>query len=56
MELDYGVGTIIDRLKQLHLDENTVVFFSSDNGAALVSSCFGKIRSITCCILYANAC
>lgn len=46
MELDYGVGKIIDKLKQLGLDDNTVVFFSSDNGAALVSSCFGEWNTV----------
>jgi len=30
--LDQGVGQIIDRLKDLNLDNNTIVFFSSDNG------------------------
>ena len=34
MELDYGVGQILDRLKELKLDKNTFAFFSSDNGAA----------------------
>ncbi len=31
--LDRDVGQIIDLLKKLDLDENTIVFFSSDNGA-----------------------
>jgi arylsulfatase A-like enzyme len=30
--LDRDVGRILDRLKQLHIDDNTVVFFASDNG------------------------
>lgn len=34
MELDYGVGSILNKLKQLKIDGNTFVFFSSDNGAA----------------------
>ena len=34
MELDYGVGSILNKLKQLKIDGNTMVFFSSDNGAA----------------------
>ena len=34
MELDYGVGQILGKLKQLGLDDNTFAFFSSDNGAA----------------------
>lgn len=33
-ELDYGVGEILNKLIQLQQDENTFVFFSSDNGAA----------------------
>ena len=32
-ELDKGVGKILDTLKDLDLDENTFVFFFSDNGA-----------------------
>jgi arylsulfatase A len=31
--LDDAVGQVLDRLKKLGLDENTVVFFASDNGA-----------------------
>nr|XP_039261192.1 N-acetylgalactosamine-6-sulfatase-like [Styela clava] len=38
MELDYGVGSILNLLKELNLDQNTLVFFSSDNGAAMLSS------------------
>ena len=33
-ELDYGVGKILGKLKQLGVQDNTFVFFSSDNGAA----------------------
>ena len=33
MEVDYGVGVILAKLKQLNIDQNTLVFFSSDNGA-----------------------
>jgi len=32
-ELDKGVGRMLDTLKELGLDENTFVFFFSDNGA-----------------------
>jgi len=30
--LDADVGRLLDKLKELKLDENTIVFFSSDNG------------------------
>ena len=33
--IDDGVGQIMDELKTLHLDQNTLVFFASDNGAPL---------------------
>ena len=31
-ELDFSVGQILDKLKQLGLDDNTLVIFTSDNG------------------------
>ena len=31
-ELDWSVGQIVEKLKQLKLDKNTLVFFLSDNG------------------------
>ena len=40
-ELDYGVGVILDKLKSLGLADDTIVFFSSDNGAALVGKSHG---------------
>lgn len=30
--MDEGIGELLAQLKQLGLDENTVVMFSSDNG------------------------
>lgn len=36
-ELDKGVGMIMDTLKELKLDENTFVFFFSDNGDVRMS-------------------
>ncbi|XP_070575568.1 N-acetylgalactosamine-6-sulfatase-like [Ptychodera flava] len=33
-ELDYGVGQILNKLKELKIEHNTFVFFTSDNGAA----------------------
>ena len=35
-EIDAGVGRILDKLKELKLDENTLVFFTSDNGPWLI--------------------
>lgn len=37
MELDHCVGLILSSLQRLGVDENTFVFFTSDNGAALMS-------------------
>ncbi len=37
-ELDWSVGEILKALKQLDLDENTLVIFTTDNGAASGSS------------------
>jgi len=31
-QLDWSVGQVLDTLKRLHLDENTLVLFTSDNG------------------------
>ncbi|XP_053282218.1 N-acetylgalactosamine-6-sulfatase [Pleuronectes platessa] len=38
MELDYSVGQILSQLRTLGIDNNTFVFFTSDNGAALISA------------------
>jgi N-acetylgalactosamine-6-sulfatase len=43
MELDSGVGRILQKLVDLQIDNNTFVIFSSDNGAALHSGINGKI-------------
>lgn len=37
-ELDWSVGQIMQTLKELRLDDKTLVIFTSDNGAALGSS------------------
>lgn len=37
MELDDAIGQILARLRTLGLDNNTFVFFTSDNGAAVMS-------------------
>ncbi|ESN92640.1 hypothetical protein HELRODRAFT_95956 [Helobdella robusta] len=34
MELDYGVGRILEALRKLRIENDTFVLFSSDNGAA----------------------
>lgn len=30
--MDWNIGRMLDKLKQLHLDENTLIIFTSDNG------------------------
>lgn len=42
MELDYGVGKILQTLKDLKVDSNTLVIFSSDNGGATYAKEMGK--------------
>ena len=37
-DLDAGVGVLLDKLKELGLEENTLVVFTSDNGATPQSS------------------
>ena len=44
MELDYGVGKILDKLRELGIAENTFAFFSSDNGAATYAHEDGTCR------------
>eukprot|EP00116_Pleurobrachia_bachei_P009076 sb/3469338/ len=41
MEMDYCVGRILDTLRQLQVDQDTFVFFTSDNGAATYSKIQG---------------
>jgi uncharacterized sulfatase len=40
-ELDWSVGQLLAKLKELKLDENTLVLFTSDNGAWFGGSCGG---------------
>lgn len=40
-ELDWSVGQILAKLKELHLDEQTLVIFTSDNGATFGGSTGG---------------
>ena len=41
MEVDYGVGVILAKLKELKIHHNTLVFFTSDNGAEGIAKSFG---------------
>ena len=41
MELDAGIGRLLLKLKELQLDDNTLVLFTSDNGAWFGGSCGG---------------
>lgn len=41
IELDWSVGQVLAKLKELQLDENTLVLFTSDNGAWFGGSCGG---------------
>lgn len=43
-ELDDGVGKILNKLIELNIHENTLVFFSSDNGAATYAKTKGKLK------------
>ena len=45
MELDWSVGQVLAKLKELGLDENTLVVFTSDNGATFGGST-GGLRGI----------
>ena len=40
-EIDYNSGRILDKIKELGLDENTYVIFTSDNGPWLVKKAHG---------------
>lgn len=41
IELDWGVGQVLSKLKEVGLDEKTLVIFSSDNGATFGGSTGG---------------
>jgi arylsulfatase A-like enzyme len=40
-ELDWSIGQVLAKLRELKLDENTLVMFTSDNGAWFGGSCGG---------------
>jgi arylsulfatase A len=35
VQMDWGIGVLMDKLRQLGLEENTLIIFSSDNGPVL---------------------
>ena len=35
VQMDWGIGVLMDKLKELGLEENTLIIFSSDNGPVL---------------------
>jgi arylsulfatase A len=41
LDLDDSVGAVLDALKQNGVDDNTLVLFTSDNGAWFGGSCGG---------------
>jgi len=45
LELDAGVGEILNKLRELQIDRDTFVFFSSDNGAATYAFTEGLLLS-----------
>ena len=44
IELDSGVGMILQKLKSLGIDKDTLVIFSSDNGGATYAKEQGRKR------------
>jgi arylsulfatase A len=42
-EMDWSVGQIMGALKDAGVDNNTIVFFTSDNGAPLSNDQFGNL-------------
>lgn len=60
IELDYSVGKILSLLCSLGIDRNTFVFFTSDNGAALMSGpnesgCFPQNIYCKSCVCFGFA-
>ena len=45
LELDASVGEILNKLRELQIDRDTFVFFSSDNGAATYAFTEGLLLS-----------
>ena len=46
-ELDYGVGVILNELKTLGVEKDTLVIFSSDNGGATYAKESGELFTHT---------
>jgi len=44
-ELDWGIGQVLDKLKELNLEENTIIVFSSDNGPWLTEGPMGGVAT-----------
>jgi arylsulfatase A-like enzyme len=42
-EIDWGVGQILDHLEKLQIDDNTIVIFTSDNGAQIWEGDWGWV-------------
>ncbi|CAH1779358.1 unnamed protein product [Owenia fusiformis] len=55
-ELDDSVGAILETLHDLDIADNTFVFFSSDNGGALVSKDHVDVINQIFCIFYVGGC
>ena len=55
MEIDDSVGQILSWLSTLGIEQNTFVFFTSDNGAAVMSGP-NESKSLlhSCCLIYAH--
>ncbi|PIK51048.1 putative arylsulfatase A-like [Apostichopus japonicus] len=48
-ELDWAVGEVMDTLEALNIDNNTLIFFSSDNGPALALKQLGGSAGLLKC-------
>lgn len=49
-ELDSGVGVILETLRTLEIDKDTLVMFSSDNGAATYAKVNGNSSQLRCIV------
>ncbi len=46
--MDRGIGRVLDLLEELGIDDNTIVFFSSDNGPQFGGTGEGKLDRFNC--------